>query len=111
MALALNIHRPLLKHAAELVQSHFPFPDRHGPSLAIFAAVCAKVPRARNIPLDGYPALQVMKKQYFIFAPLAQPVNHQENMKISYRNATSYVCSLLLVVDVVVVVRAPIGAP
>lgn len=52
-----------------------------------------------------------MKKQYFAFAPLAHRVKHQENMKISSRNATNYVFSLLLVVDVVVVVRAPIGAP
>jgi hypothetical protein len=70
-----------------------------------------KVLRARNIPLDGCREIQVMKKQYFAFAPLAHRVKHQENMKISSRNATNYVFSLLLVVDVVVVVRAPIGAP
>jgi len=46
-----------------------------------------------------------------VFALSAHSVNQQENMKISFRNAINYGFSALLVVDVVVVVRVPIGAP
>jgi len=53
--------------------------------------------------------LQVRKKQYLGFAPLAPIVIQQEHMKISPRTTANYLFSILFVV--VVVVRVPIGAP
>jgi len=73
-------------------------------------AACGKFSEQKN-PLDGGLVLQVMEKQYFGCASVAHIDNQQENMKISSRCAANYVFSALLVVDVVVVVRVPIGAP